>query len=62
MKETWIRDAKTKLTSRTSQREFVFFLQGWCGEMIAKGIPFFSDEELEAPRDRTPGRVFSIDR
>jgi prevent-host-death family protein len=96
MKETSIRDAKTKLTSlvrevekgrtvrltrrgrpvavllserqyerltgRASQREFLRFLQGWRREMIAKGVPFSSDEELEALRDRAPGRAFSFDR
>ena len=96
MKETSIRDAKTKLTSlvrevekgravrltrrgrpvavllsqrqydrlarRTSARDFLHFLQGWRREMIAKGVPFSSDEEIEALRDRTSGRDFSFDR
>ena len=51
-----------RLTSRTSRREFMRFLQGWRREMIAKGLPFFSDDELESLRDRTPGRVFSLER
>jgi prevent-host-death family protein len=96
MKETSIRDAKTKLTSlvrevekgravrltrrgrpvavllsqrqydrlarRTQARDFLRFLQGWRREMIAKGVPFSSDEEIAALRDRTSGRDFSFER
>ena len=97
MKETTIREAKSKLTSliheaekgqavrltrrgkpvavlvsdqeyqkmkaaREPRRDFIRFLQGWRREMIAKGIPFSSDEELASTRDRSAGREFSFDK
>ena len=51
-----------RLARRTSPRDFLPFLQGWRREMIAKGVPFSSDQEIEALRDRTSGRDFSFDR
>jgi prevent-host-death family protein len=42
-------------------RDFMHFLQGWRREMIAKGLPFVSDEEVAATRDKTPGRGFSFE-
>jgi prevent-host-death family protein len=42
--------------------DFMRFLQGWRREMIAKGLPFASDEDLAAARDRSPGRAFSFDQ
>lgn len=42
--------------------DFLRFLQGWRREMIAKGVPFVSDDELAAMRDRSPGRDFAFDK
>ncbi len=43
------------------QHDFMSFLQGWRREMIAKGLPFASDDELNALRDRSPGRAFDVE-
>jgi prevent-host-death family protein len=42
-------------------RDFLRFLSGWRREVIAKGLPFLSDAELAALRDRSPGRSTTID-
>ena len=42
------------------QRQFLRFLAGWRREMIAKGVPFLSDEEIEGLRDRSPGREIKL--
>ena len=49
--------------SRTKrpERDFLRFLGGWRREMIAKGLPFLSDDELAAMRDGSPGRDSSLD-
>jgi prevent-host-death family protein len=44
------------------RHDFMRFLKGWRREMIAKGLPFASNEELDKARDRAPGRAFSFDR
>jgi prevent-host-death family protein len=51
-----------RLAGRSARRDFLRFLQGWRREMIAKGVPFPSNDELVALRDRTPGRDFSFGR
>ena len=43
-------------------RHFLRFLQGWRREMIAKGLPFVSDDESALLRDRAPGRDTVLDR
>ncbi len=42
-------------------RDFLRFLAGWRREMIAKGLPFLSDDEFAAMRDRSPGRDSTIE-
>lgn len=49
--------AKTK----KPERDFLRFLTGWRREVIAKGLPFLSDDELVALRDRSPGRESKLD-
>lgn len=96
MKETSIREAKSRLTSllrevekgravrltrrgkpvavllserqyemlaaaRKPERGFLQFLEGWRREVIAKGLAFVSDDELESLRDRSAGRETSLD-
>jgi prevent-host-death family protein len=46
---------------RERRPDFFQFLQGWRREMIAKGIPFMTDEEITAFRDRTPGPATASD-
>jgi prevent-host-death family protein len=97
MRESTIRDAKSKLTSLVHEvekgqpvrltrrgkpvavlvsegeyermkaahgprRDFMRFLPSWRREMIAKGLPFSSEEELAAAQDRRPGREFSFEK
>ncbi len=50
-----------RLSARRSDRDFLRFLSGWRREMIAKGLPFLSDDELAALRDRSPGRETTLD-
>ena len=47
---------------RQSRPDFLRFLQGWRREMIAKGLPFVSRQEIAAMRDRSPGRDFYFDK
>jgi prevent-host-death family protein len=47
--------------TRKPDRDFLRFLHGWRREMIAKGLPFLSDDELTALRDRSPGRETKLD-
>jgi prevent-host-death family protein len=47
--------------AKTPDRNFVRFLAGWRREVIAKGLPFLSDDELAALRDRSPGRDSALD-
>lgn len=42
-------------------RDFLRFLRGWRREVIAKGLPFLSDDELVALRDRSPGRETTLE-
>ena len=53
---------KRMKAAQEPRRDFMHFLQGWRREMIAKGIPFSSDEELTATRDRSTGRELSFDQ
>jgi prevent-host-death family protein len=51
-----------RLTSaQDSDRDFLRFLSGWRRELIAKGLPFLSDDELTAARDRSPGRNTTLE-
>jgi prevent-host-death family protein len=51
-----------RLSAPTKQdRDFLRFLTGWRRESIAKGVPFLSDDELDALRDRSPGRETTLD-
>ena len=47
--------------AKNPSRDFLRFLAGWRREMIAKGLPFLSDDELAALRDRSPGRDSTFD-
>lgn len=49
-------------TAERPQRDFLSFLPGWRREMIAKGLPFASDDELHELRDRSPGRAVDAER
>ncbi len=44
------------------RRDFMRFLRGWRREMIAKGIPFASDDELADLRDRSSAREFTFEK
>ena len=47
--------------AKRPERDFLRFLAGWRREVIAKGLPFLSDDELAALRDRSPGRESTLD-
>jgi prevent-host-death family protein len=40
---------------------FLVYLKSWRREMIAKGLPFSSADELRAMRDRSPARSLELD-
>jgi hypothetical protein len=48
-------------TAQDQDRNFLRFLTGWRREVIAKGLPFLSDDELSALRDRSPGRETTLE-
>lgn len=56
------REFERMKVARDPRRDFMQFLQGWRREMIAKGLPFASDDELPQARDHSPGRKFSFDK
>jgi prevent-host-death family protein len=47
--------------AKRPERDFLRFLAGWRREVIAKGLPFLSDDELAGLRDRSPGRDSTLD-
>ena len=47
--------------ARQPAQNFLSYLQTWRREMIAKGIPFSSEDELRALRDRSPARSLELD-
>jgi prevent-host-death family protein len=49
-------------TADQPARDFLSFLPGWRREMIAKGLPFTSGDELRELRDRSPGRAADVER
>lgn len=48
-------------TAQDRDRNFLRFLTGWRREVIAKGLPFLSDDELSALRDRSLGRETTLE-
>lgn len=56
------REYERMKAAREPRHDFMRFLQGWRREMIAKGLPFASDEEMAGARDRNPAREFSFDK
>lgn len=46
------REFKRLEAASAPRQDFLQFLQGWRREMIAKGLPFATDEELSGLRDR----------
>ncbi|MGH8528949.1 MAG: type II toxin-antitoxin system Phd/YefM family antitoxin [Nevskiales bacterium] len=56
------REYERMQTARQPRHDFTHFLQGWRREMIAKGLPFVSREELATARDHTPAREFSFEK
>ncbi len=56
------REYERMKAAREPRNDFMQFLQSWRREMIAKGLPFSTAEELAAARDRSPGRDFSFEK
>jgi hypothetical protein len=47
--------------AKRPDRDFLRFLAGWRREMIAKGLPFLSGDELAVLRDRSPARDSTLE-
>jgi prevent-host-death family protein len=52
-----------RLQSADRQRpDFLSFVQGWRREMIAKGLPFSSEDEIRSMRDRSDAQGSDFER
>jgi prevent-host-death family protein len=50
------------MSAGKGKQNFLSFLDEWRREMIAKGLPFASDDDISGLRSRTPGREVDPDR